>query len=237
MPLNSTTGATQSDHAPKSARRRAPSSWFVPVLLLLGLFAPLLAVTWYSFDLQRRTLASAFDYELATMADVLANGMREPIWNLIPKSGQPLLDAIAADSRVLAVRVGSRAQGEFLSYQGPSHANAEPQLFTRQVSRNGVVIGSLELVVDRSGIADRMADQRQSIYGAMAVQLLISLVIVLIAAHLYGASRREAELRRLNENLNREIVERNEAERAMRQAKEEAQIANRAKSVPGPREP
>ena len=75
-----------------------------------------------------------------------------------------------------------------------------------------------------------MADQRQSIYGAMAVQLLISLVIVLIAAHLYGASRREAELRRLNENLNREIVERNEAERAMRQAKEEAQIANRAKS-------
>ena len=210
-----------------------PRTWIGPFLLLLGLCGPLFIVTWYAFDLQRRALDRTFDSELQSMAGMLASGMRDPVWNLIPASGAPLLEALAEDSRVLSVQVKSRAQGLFLSHTAPPRDPAQlshPIHVTRDIVHNGAQIGMVELTLDRASIEAEIAGQWRKIKLAAGVQFAISLAIVLLAVHLYGAHKREASLRRVNAALNREIEERKQAEREMHKAKEEAQFANRAKS-------
>lgn len=204
--------------------------WLVPFLMLVGLTGPLLLVTLYAFGLQRDALESTFESELDATVQMLANGMREPVWNLIAVSGQPLLEAVAEDPRVVSVKVSSVAQETFLGLERLPPDGAVLRSASRPIERNGEVIGEVTLVMDRSRIEAEIQDQWRNVLVATAIQATISLVIVLLAARLYGVHQRAAGLRRMNAALNREIEERREAEREMRKAKEEAQFANRTKT-------
>jgi signal transduction histidine kinase len=207
-----------------------PRRWLAPVLLLLGLSGPMIIATWYTFSLQQEVLEDAFESELKVMTQMLASGMREPVWSLFPESGRPLLESIAEDRRVRAVQVVSNAQGEFLSYASDLKLDAILTTAYRDIIKEGVIIGRVEINMDRSGISESMEFQRNNIIIAIWIQIFVGLAIIIFALRLHGAHFRENELRKINIKLNEEIEERKKAISVMKKAKEEAQFANRSKT-------
>ena len=83
--------------------------------ILIGLIGPLLGSTWYTYRLQSDVRENARRAEIEHIADLLASGMRDPVWNLIPESGRPLLNSTLKNPLVVKIRVRSATQGEFLS--------------------------------------------------------------------------------------------------------------------------
>ena len=139
--------ANEGTLAEPSLSRRILRYW--PALILFaGLTCPLVLSTWYTFNKQRAALQNAFTLELEQMTSVLANGMREPIWNLTPELGQPLLDSLLADPRVIMVNVTSGAEGAFLRAERESSPGAELLRLASPVVRGDTTIGEVALVVD-----------------------------------------------------------------------------------------
>ena len=101
----------------KDVRTRAATrlaTYWPALLLFAGLVCPLVLSTWYTFNTQRNTLERAFRLEMEQVSQVLARGMQEPIWNLTPNLGRPVIDSLMNDERIIGVRVTSIAQGDFL---------------------------------------------------------------------------------------------------------------------------
>ncbi len=55
--------------------------------------------------------------ESSQKAKVLARGLSVPVWNLDSKAGSNLISTLTEDPSIVAVRVRSLAQGEFLEYE------------------------------------------------------------------------------------------------------------------------
>ena len=83
----------------------------LPLVLVTGLVAPLVYSTWRTFEHQRSFLERASLFELEHMVGIVADGLREPIWNLTPELGQGVVESLMRDRRVLSVSVSSEAQG------------------------------------------------------------------------------------------------------------------------------
>lgn len=101
----------------ESVPRREKLRLLIVAVLLAGLVGPLLFMTWLNQNLTREAIVATTNSELEKLTHVLADGMRDPIWNLIPESGEALLNSIVADPRIVAVHVFSEAQGSFLRFQ------------------------------------------------------------------------------------------------------------------------
>lgn len=201
--------------------------WGLPLTVLVGLVVPLMAATWVTLGTHRRVLEESYTVEFERMADVLALGMREPVWNMLPGLGRPLLDSVAADARVLAIKVVSDEQGAFLAT--PQRAGgSEVMEFTRRIVRDGTPLGTVVLRVDTTALTEALATQASRLYAVGAFQLGVSLVLVLAAYRMAQRRDEEAMLRDLNARLEREVETRT---RDLQLAKEEADAANRAKSL------
>lgn len=201
------------DDAKKSAesiRQR-----LLPVLLILGLAGPLIATSWYTFNLERQSLAQGLRFELDRLTGVLATGMSEPIWNLVPQMGQPLIDTIMRDERAVSIHVTSLAQGEFVSVTRPD-ASPATLLLQEDVMRDGDKIGSVTIGFDTSSELAAIENQWQQIVAVIAVQLLLSLGVVFFVMRISERMRRAQDLARMNTQLSEEVAERRLAESAMR---------------------
>ena len=64
---------------------------FISLALILGLAGPIFVTSWYTFELETESLAKGLRFELDRVTNVLANGMREPIWSLVPDMGNRCL--------------------------------------------------------------------------------------------------------------------------------------------------
>ena len=206
--------ANQRTPAEPSLPRRIVRYW--PALILFaGLTCPLVLSTWYTFNKQRAALQSAFTLELEQMTSVLANGMREPIWNLSPELGKPLLDSVMGDERVVTVRVTSEVQGTFLEDARRDGAPAELLRFAGPVVREEVgQIGEVVIEADASAVATEIGEEWPEIYAAGIVQALLGLGVV---GFVYWALRRQERhqaLREMNRLLTDEVQRRADALKA-----------------------
>lgn len=194
----------------------------IPVILLVGLIGPLLLSTWYTVRLQQASLEAGFAYEFDRLADVLANGMSDPIWNLIPDSGAPLADSLMRDERVLSIEVISLAQGRFLLRSADERMGRARQqtLLTRDVMRDSIRIGTVAVLVDRSAMSAALAEQNRRIILAGAIGTAFSLAVVLFVFRFWKRLENERALREMNQKLQAEIAERSQAEAALRESEE-----------------
>jgi PAS domain S-box-containing protein len=191
----------------------------VPFVLLAGLVGPLLFSIWYTVRIEQETLEASFNYELERLADVLADGMSEPIWNLIPESGAPLANSMMKDQRILALEVTSLAQNGFLRRERPDlPADAEIVLLTRDVLHEGAKIGAVALSVDARAMRSTLEDQQRRIVIAGAVGMGLSLAFVLLIFRFWKRLENERILMELNRKLRTEVVERRQAEEALRES-------------------
>lgn len=204
--------------------------WFASILFL-GLTLPLLMATWYSLTLQRSTLERAFSYEMANMIDVLANGMQDPIWNLIPEAGAPLIDTVMRDPRVIRIAVTSRAQNGFLHADRPQPTGSEPRTLRRAVVRDGDTIGEVALTIDFSKRTAIGMSARQRIALVGGIQLLLSFAVVLFVIRTARRLEISHFIQQANDDLHAEIADRKRTELALRQSEEGLRQSQKLEAV------
>jgi len=197
-------------HRRSMARRLA-----VLAVLIIGLVAPLVISSWYTYSLQRQTLEEAFVFEMDQIARTLANGMADPVWNLIQESGRPLLYSIMEDQRILSVTVESEAQGAFLSAVKDGRDDAQSIALTHDIIFQGGKIGSATLHFDTVTMFAPMAAQWRRIGVVGAIQLAFIIAVVSLLIWFNNRWQRASLLLQVNDRLEREIAERIEAEQQL----------------------
>ncbi|MGH1412771.1 MAG: ATP-binding protein [Pelagimonas sp.] len=189
-------------------------------MLLLTLVVPLLSATWYSLNLQRNALNKAFRMEMNHMADMLANGMRDPVWNLIPEAGTGIIDSVMTDPRVISIEITSLAQDEFLTAERPPLSDAMPHSLRRDIVHDGDPIGNVVLVIDGAERDTIGGTSRDRIILISGLRLLLSFGIMLFILRVVRRLERNQVLQQANEDLSAEVDERRRAEKAMRESEE-----------------
>lgn len=114
--------------------------------------------------------------------DMLALGLREPLWNLAPETGKPLLDSLINDKRIVRITVNDASLGTFLTTNLPERRQGRLYSQTHTIQKQGATVGSVQMkwMTDRVGRRSRqrvlsalagrtVANRSES--GAAAVQL------------------------------------------------------------------
>ncbi len=204
--------------APRSIGSRV--RLFLPFILLLGLLGPFLASTWHTLSLERQSLEHSFQQELNRLVDVFADGMSDPVWNLIPDTGDHIIESIMEDERIVHVTVTSLVQGRFLEggVEPPEEARAGLVLLQRDILHDGIRIGEVSVLVDASSMYRAMELHRLEIFAVGAGNIALSLAIVLFVFRVTSRLENESNLRALNRTLKAEIAERKEKEARLRES-------------------
>ncbi len=120
------------------------------------------------------------DHERLT--EILALGMQEPLWNLNPNGGLPLLESLLSDRRIVTVAVRDNKGREFLSKQYPERRQGgdggQLTLERDVVSQGGEVIGQVSLEMDKGQLDSEVANDRRLFAWTVIGQLLLSLILI-----------------------------------------------------------
>ncbi|MDP6819213.1 MAG: PAS domain-containing protein, partial [Alphaproteobacteria bacterium] len=187
---------------------------------MLGLVGPTIGSSWYALKIERDMLEKAFRAETEQMVHVLAQGMREPVWNLIPESGQALLASMMEDERVLSINVTSVAQGPFLATRrgGQGADSGAGNILTRDILYDGGRIGTVALEIDSSQRIGQFYFQSWRIYLANGVQLAFGIAVVTLVIWVLARLQRAQAYRQANVALQTEVGERARAEQALQES-------------------
>ena len=189
----------------KQNMARPTGRLWLAITLLLGLICPLLFSTWYMFTSQKESLQRAFHVELERMVMVLAEGMREPIWNLTPEHGQPVLDSMMRDPRVSEVTVTAVGQGDFLQAYNASVDDGQAVRIDRQVVRGKETIGNVSITLVPIYLRRTLRDRWPKLYVLGAIQIVLGLLVVLFVYRMLQRQEREHALQEMNALLSAQV--------------------------------
>ncbi|HEY9898010.1 MAG TPA: HAMP domain-containing sensor histidine kinase [Pantanalinema sp.] len=151
----------------------------IVLLVVLGLLIPAAVASAVMLHRQREEGLAALAADQARLVDILAQGMEQPLWNLNPAEGQPLVDAIMGDQRVVRVEVRDPVLGVFAQGRGAAPAGRTYSL-RREVRHQGQAIGSVLLEMSDASLVARMAANRAWLLVVVGAQLLVSLLFILV---------------------------------------------------------
>jgi len=152
------------------------------MVVVLGLIAPALIINGYSWwkrfdeDVKKQT------HDLLTLnADILANGMQEPLWNINQESGGALLDAMMARNEdIIRIKVRDNALGVFVAGEHPERRAGYTASVERPVIYRGSTIGSIELEVGSARLRKIMVDALIAQIAALTAQVFVSIALILV---------------------------------------------------------
>ncbi|MGL6039920.1 MAG: EAL domain-containing protein, partial [Deefgea sp.] len=113
----------------------------VILAILIGLCLPATILGYISLQYELQTTKNQITRDHQRLSDVLALGMQEPLWNLSPESGRPLLESLMSDDRIVRITINDNNLGVFLSTQHPERALGNVAALSRPVIKQGNTIG------------------------------------------------------------------------------------------------
>jgi signal transduction histidine kinase len=146
--------------------------------VIVGLLIPAIVSSLFALGERERLLYGHLTEDHRRLADILALGMEDPLWNLNPQAGRPLLDALMQDERVTAVVVRDKRFGTFLSRAYPERRRGRPLTLERDVVHGGQVIGEVLVEMDSGRYDAQLARDRGFFILTVLGQLLLSLVLI-----------------------------------------------------------
>ncbi|GAB7125629.1 hypothetical protein JCM19000A_01360 [Silvimonas sp. JCM 19000] len=147
--------------------------------LLLGLLLPASINGYFSLDRQLAKAEADLHADHARIADVLALGMQEPLWNLSPEAGRPLLQSFMSDERVVRISVNDATLGRFLSADRPDRVTGHLFKLSRIVSKQGNNIGTISVELDDGRVVAQIHANQRIYLIAVALQVAISMGLIL----------------------------------------------------------
>ena len=189
------------------SRFQIAARMILPIGLFIGLLAPLLLSTRYTLELQRESLENSLKFEYTRMVDVLEVGMREPVWNLLPELGKPVIESILKDPRVISIQVNAADKPNFLSARS-TNSPTRPLTLRRKIQFNTETIGEVILVVETNGATARIEDAKNQALVVGIFQFAVSFVLVFGLFYLIDRLRKRQALESINETLKVEVDKR-----------------------------
>lgn len=171
----------------------------VAAVLVVGLLLPSLLGGGWLLEQRRAALMQLLHEDHARLTDILTSSMQEPLWNLSPPNGRPLLDAVMSDRRVVGVIIRDEQGRAFLMAQQATRRQGEQFVQIRPIMapREGKrLLGDVAVEMDSSMVQQSLQRDRQIFLMVMAGELLVSLAVIML---LLNASLLEP-LRRLRED-------------------------------------
>ena len=139
-------------------------------LVSLPILAAALIVSNHQEDLQRRS-----ELEVENLLKLIADGMRQPVWDLNPDAGEAIIGAIEADRRFISVTVKSLAQGDFLCYARPEMPGSDVAERAVKILHDGATIGEVRARIDRGQLLATADSGWPRIVALIGMQLVFSI--------------------------------------------------------------
>ena len=160
--------------------------------LLIGLLLPASINGYFSLNRQLDKAETDLRTDHARIADVLALGMQEPLWNLSPESGRPLLQSFMSDERVVRINVNDATLGPFLNADRPDRVTGTLYKLSRIVSKQGNNIGTVTVELDDGHVVAQIhANQRIYLISVLLqVAISIGLILFLLGSRLLSPVQR-----------------------------------------------
>ncbi|MBS1155591.1 MAG: hypothetical protein H6R07_1515 [Proteobacteria bacterium] len=155
----------------------------VVLAILIGLLLPATAGNYLSTRHELKLIDTEQDLAHQRYADMLVLGMQEPLWNLAPESGKPLLESLMSDKRVVRITVNDAALGLFLSANHPERRLGQLRSVTRVINKQGSAIGTATLEMDDGLAASHIEQMQQKFLLTALLQAGISLALIMILLH------------------------------------------------------
>ncbi|SFN79202.1 PAS domain S-box-containing protein [Formivibrio citricus] len=160
--------------------------------ILFGLLLPACLGGYLSIKRESQRIEADLANDQRRAADILALGMQEPLWNLSPDAGKPLLDSLMSDRRIVRVIVTDASLGTFLSLNRPERRQGHLHTVSRQVNKQGNVIGTVTVEMDDGQNTAYIQSLYRQYFTTVASQTAISLLLTLLL--LYSRVLRPLEM-------------------------------------------
>lgn len=131
----------------------------IGVVFFSGFFMPTIIACFLTIQYQRQVLTAELNEDHARTVQVLALGLREAIWTLVPEMGEPLVDAVMTDSRIQRVWIDSE-EGPFIRRTREKPAGNSPvQTIKSPIFYYGKLIGEVLIDIDTNPMETILAKQ------------------------------------------------------------------------------
>ncbi|HYD94638.1 MAG TPA: PAS domain S-box protein [Noviherbaspirillum sp.] len=153
----------------------------IVLVVVLGLLAPALLISGYSWFRQYNDGIKKQTLELLEQnADILSNGMQEPLWNINQESGNALLDAMMSrNTDIVHIEVRDNALGVFVSKQRPERRDGFTAATEKPVIYRESTIGSVKIEVGSARLRSNMLKGLMESMGAVLAQAALSIALIL----------------------------------------------------------
>jgi PAS domain S-box-containing protein len=154
----------------------------IVLVVVLGLLAPATLISGYSWFKQYRDDIRIQTEELLEQnADILSNGMQEPLWNINQESGNALLEAMMSRKEdIVRIEVRDNALGVFVSGERPERRIGFTATTEKPVVYRGSTIGSVKIEVGSNRLRAIMMKDLLESMTAVVAQAVLSIVLILI---------------------------------------------------------
>ena len=164
----------------------------IVLAVVVGLLIPATVGSLLTLDHQKSALAERLASDHARVADILAYGVENALWNVTPDAARPLVDSVLGDERIVKVAVRDERYGIFLWGEHPERRRGRQFILKRNVVREGALIGDVTVEIDSGQFDTEAANARTILILTVIGQLLLSVVLIvgLLNARLLGPIRR-----------------------------------------------
>lgn len=147
--------------------------------VLCALIIPML-VTAFAIDFLKRDHENKIiQSELELSSIILARSLSEPVWNLNKEAGNNLISSLVKDTSIVAVRVQTLAQGDFLNY-GEFPAIKPDHCFeiSHDIMYENQKIGQIDILFNASSYIDAQSNKWLLIWAVFVAGVLLSIAII-----------------------------------------------------------
>ncbi|WP_374662185.1 sensor histidine kinase [Inhella sp.] len=147
--------------APPVKRSTTPLRWAVLLTLAVGLLLPGAALLAYNQQVIKESVMETLRADLRRNTQVLALSLIEPIWQVSPDLGQPMVDAQAEDERFVSILVTEIANSR-PALQASPRPNADPTLALSHelpIEREGREIGRVKVTMSAAAPLKRAQNE------------------------------------------------------------------------------
>ncbi|RZI43029.1 PAS domain S-box protein [Herbaspirillum sp. HC18] len=154
----------------------------IVLVVVLGLLAPALLISGYSWFKQYNDGIRTQTLELLQQnADILSNGMQEPLWNINQESGNALVEAMMSRNEdIVRIEVRDNALGVFVSGEYPERRLGFTASTEKPVIYRGRTIGSVSIEVSSARLRDNMTKGLVESTAAVLAQVALSIALILV---------------------------------------------------------
>lgn len=147
--------------------------------ILAGLLVPGLFISYLTLQRQEDSLIKRLAEDHSRITEILVLGMQEPLWNLSPDTGEPLLASVMSDERIVRVIVQDATLGTFLEKNSPERRQGKLKTLSQSVTKQGNVIGKVTVEMDDGTALASIHQYQRYYFVTAAIQLAASLGLIL----------------------------------------------------------